>query len=519
MESTKKTSIPYKNFTTIMEDEYYKPSFYESGLCLFYLLNSAGYTNSLSLESHARVFSKNIHRSFKLKKILDHEMIIDETVAESSNALHSNLYDYLWGTEGNKVYIHPKDNNQEITVAMENDFILKRAITSDREFNTSIRIALKNCIDYGVGYVFTDSNFYKPLHPLSMQKCVHGKETCYVYEQATDRSSLHNESINYNYRESIDKYQGIRRNIYIFGKHGYFSKTLGIEVPENEFFLLKCETINDKDMFISKLKTNKHSFIHELSLPFYEDELGMSIGCGMKALGAAIALADITMHAFRSQQLELSPPSLITSVVPIKSRYGLEAGTFYNIDQEKVNEVPPVIYPTPARAGNSIAYMDTWRNKIKECYILGAISNQGRGQTTAAEASTNYSNIDAMMKSMIRPFDWFIMPLIKRFVHNSKKELRKESDFDYTNTRLVLLGGTRSADIFSKVSVMLQEIQAVASITGSMNPTSVAMFKSENIIYGMLSDELPKWFLLTPEEYHEGILAMQEQLQQQQEQQ
>ncbi len=518
----KKVSITIKTFDELLSHGFYKESFYDSGWCLFYLLNNVGQDPYTYSSNHSRIFWKEHQRvSRKIIGIQQCDMLIDETLANSSNSLHSTIYEYLWGSEGKNVYIHPKDNSIDFTEAMENDFKIKRAITEDRDFNSSIRISLKNCIDYGAGYVFTDHGFYRPIHPLTIQKCIHGKEVCYIYEQTQNKSFLHND-YNDNYVHSSipanrkhDGKKDYKRHVYIFGSAGKFSEMLGLPITE-EYFMLKCEIASNNDVLVSKLKTSKYQFIHDITLPFYEDEPGMAIGCGMKALGAALSLIKIATIAKDSQEMEMAPPALISSVITLMSHKGLLPGSSNVYNEYALGDLPPVMYPTPARAANSMAYMEIWRNKIRECYILGAVGNTGRGQTTALEASTNYSNVDSMLKSMVRPFDWFIMPLIKRFIYNNKKQLRKETDYDYMNTRILLLGGPRSADVFSKVSVMLQEIQGVAAVTGQLDPSITAIFNAGNMVYGMLSDELPVWFLATPEQYQEAVMQMQAQMQAQQ---
>lgn len=480
--------------TKLLEYSYYKNSFYESGWCLYYILNNVGQFDRHGISSHSRIFYNNLETSRKFRKIYGYDSPIDETVSISSNILNSNVYSYLWGAEGQNVYIDP-DEDLDYDEALKADFKLKKAITDDKHFNTAIRVSLKNCIDYGVGYIFTDTNFYKPIHPLSIQKCVIGKESCYIYEQQIEKSYIHN-----------DQEYGKKHNkiIYVFGENGKFSEMLGIK-ENSPYFMIKMHIKEDGTPEVEKHKTSNLQFIHELSLPYYEDELGMSIGCGMKSLDSAIALMELTRHAKKSQEQELDPYAIITSTIDLKGRNGLAAGTFHTINEFDLEGTPPVMYPSTPRATNSAGYIEFWRNNIRACYVLGSIMNVGRGQTTEIEATTNYSSISAMIKGLIRPFDWFILPLIKRFIINNKTELQKDISLNYSKTNIILLGGVRSSDIIERVSSMLQSIQGVASIAMSIDQSSAIMFRTPAIIKGVLGNELPKQFLATNQQYQEAV--------------
>lgn len=478
-----------------------KYCFYELGWCLYYLLNNRSYGSRPSLATHDRLFA-NVSGSGLLNNIYNRSHYhIDQTLAISSNILHANAYNYLWGGEGSNVYIQPSEPiDYQAKVIADNK--LKDFLNGQKELNDAIRIALKNALDYGSGYVFAIDGEYKPLHPLTIQPVRYKGDTAYVYEEPC-----------------YELNDNIQSAIYVFGEVGAISTYLDLPESTRKYFMMRLyrkidhKKGYDTEKYVSIHRFANRRFLHVMNTPFYEDDLGMPTGCGFKALDSAIQLNRLSDHVFHAQSAELSPPALVTPAVMSQGQNSLSPGTFNIFRPEELGGVPPVAFPSPARGANSANYAEFWRNNIRAAYITGGLAAVGRGQTTASEADVNASSITAMIKNLIRPFDWFVLPLLQDVILKNLRTLNDDSVIDFSTVDLLLLGGPRTADLIERVSLMMNSLQSVASVATALDPSSRLAFNPMGIVLSTLQHNMPSEFFLDNQQLNEAVGAYLQQLQ------
>lgn len=495
----------YNKVTRLLAEScYYKYCFYELGWCLYYLLNNRSHYSRPGLHCHNRLFAA-VSDSVLLNNIYYREHYhIDQTLAISSNMLHANVYNYLWGGEGSNVYVMPRDE-VDYQAKLIADEKLKTFINNQKELNDAIRVSLKNALDYGNGYVFSLDGEYRPLHPLTIQMVRYKGDCAYIYEEPCC--------------EAVDN---IRSVLCIFGEVGKISEFLGLPESNRKYFMMRIyRPIDEKksyntEKYVSTHRFANRRFLHVMSTPFYEDDIGMPAGCGFKALDSAIQLNRLNDFVFQSQSSELSPPAIITPAVLTQGRNSMAPGTFNVFRPEELGGVPPVAFPSPARGANSANYAEYWRNNIRAAYITGGTAAAGRGQTTASEAATNASSITAMVKNLIRPFDWFVLPLLQDVIARNISYLNSEPLVDFRNVDLLLLGGSRTADLIERVTLMMNGLQSVASVATALDPSSRLAFNPMGIVLSTLRHSLPSEFFLDDEQLNVSVNAFMQQLQAQQ---
>lgn len=463
-------------------------SFYEKGWALYSMLQAQ------QLHTRPNSVFFDVRRSDLLNGVWNairnlggcFRQNFDETLGIVSNTAAVNAYQYLWGLSGGHVFLRRPENAgaYDVSVLVELERKFQEQITSDIQFNTAVRDALKHGIDYGVGYLIQDgAGVYRAFHPLTVFSSEFERVPFYIIESQDGKMNC--------------------RLHFIMPAESPLLEMLGLENDNGfKYCLFSCMQNSLGDYYIENSVYHRPEFvdytpIHVFKPFFYGNEPGVPVGCGTMALAPALNLQHLSRWAFEAQAVELKPPALVASNL-ITPQNSFAPGTVQVFDPFEGSPADRLMFPVPPRGGNSINFVENCRNDIRKAYFPDAIASRGVGQTTAIEASRTAAAATNFLASLRDPFHiWFMLPLLReRFGRMAKSN---EENRVFRNSRVQLIGGFTEdliADDLSFLNVICQALQLAAPFS----PTLPAMVNFEEI-YRRLLNRFPPEYVLNRNAY------------------
>lgn len=457
--------------------------------------NSGYLNNLLQANWNSTNFSNaGFFSSFDLDSKIINDVRGDcKVLLSASNGLHSALLSYLWGFRGGTVFLNQKEGEEgklsssEIATA---EGILQKLINENFNFNNCISLALKNAIDFGIGYVTNNNGFYENIHPMYVGRgrTPIKKEKFYIVDNGS--------------------------HYYIFGKKGELSDALKInnKISNGKYFAVKFYYKLDSNNFyeeMGEILTDNIPMIVELEIPFYKNMPEIPVGCGLIALNALEKASSISCHVFRAQKTELNPPAFIASFVSDLGNIHDMAGCsgIYDPMLIKANEL--IATPTPARASGGGVYLEMWRQQVKSAYMLDQIATFGVGQTTAIDAQRNAQINNSIFAQTIEPFfSSFMANLLKGFIKYNFKRNRSVDSYislNFDKSIGMRFIGQFTQDLINtdlnNVQIFTQTLQALAPI----DPNIIYVANTYDLVYKLMRDILPASFFRNREEFEELV--------------
>ncbi len=472
----------------------YSYQFYNKGWMLYSLLST---NNDCLFNIRSRfintVSSDILHLSSYLGNVANSYCNwTDNTVAVISNVATVNAYQYLWGREGRNVYINLDDGYNAGTPDITTfEYKVQKAISADKKLNRAIKKALKDGIDYGVGYlVDIDGKYFSP-HPLRVFKHDGDHDDLFVLERWSDEKQ---------------KYI-----LHIIGSGDKYKKKLGINSSKKYFMVSLQEGKNGKRYEIGKDFFASQPLIHEFKPMSFETEDGIATGSGIVAVNAAINLQKMSFSAVYAQEEELRPAMLVRQDLLRKRKLSIAPGSIHTFNQYNTNSGEPIRSMIPARGGSAASFVEYWVGRVRQAYFPENASFTGVGQTTAAEANqiaTTSTNSLANLKTSFH--DWFLTPILETFIDRMPKDSVEKDIIKNSTIRYI---GQHTADLLNADIQNLRVLAEAYAVLKPDNPTIGLMSNGVGIMQRIARDVLPNGTVLTNQEYAEAMNIL---LQQQQ---
>lgn len=406
----------------------------------------------------------------------------DRTIASASNSLHSTMLSYLWGVSGGTVFLSSDRNSpftaDELSTA---EIILQKTINKKWQLNKAISVALKNAIDYGIGYVTAIKGFIENVHPMFVVRgySPNKREKFYIVDCGC--------------------------HYWIFGKKGETSTLLNIR-PTSKFFAQKIFVQAGSHTVIeemAELIEDNVPMIFELELPYYKNFSDVPVGCGTMALGVAEKSACLAQDAYDSQRTELKPPVLVASLSGIEKNLQTTCGENFYYDSAMLGSTEAAKVALPARASSSGVFVEFWRQQVRQIYLLDQLVARSVGQTTTPDAARNASAASSVFEQMFDPFfRRFIDPLLSNFIkYHFKKELPDGLRGRFDKRVELRYVGAFTADIVNRDVQNMRLLLETISSLGQIDPTIPFVVNASETAFKVLNDSLPSSFFRTREEY------------------
>lgn len=425
------------------------------------------------------------------------DLVFEETLPTASAVAHSSMCSYLWGSEGRNIVLgYPEGNALSGRTASDVSALEKKlqtAVSNSRDLNKAIRCALKHCLDFGAGYVSSVDGVFECIHPL--------------------RVTFGRVPNNANEFHLVEDAYGF----WFFGKEESLDYVKGDANPkpvkESEKYVAAHFTYDwkhgDDDSSVEDTrKTSDLPMFHRLDLPFFENRVGVPVGCGNVALAAALKLRD-SLDAAVFAQLNAMNPAILANTDVSRSLDCLSPGDKITFSPMDTRGAPPIMNAIQTDAANSPSYSEFWRSSIRRAYLLDSLVAAGVGQTTAADASRNSAAVSSLYSQMVTPFHrWFVTPLIYTFIKYEMKGVFTKTDLDELEIRFV---GSFTADLLNRDLQSANVIAQTLQLAVQFDPTATQVVNFGNVLRGALEDSSPAKFYYSERETAARVEQMQRQ--------